>query len=184
MIEGCVTADVGLLLVPAGGDFTASIQKGAIKAKEIQGQSRQHARLLNIMGVKQLIVGINRMDAGMNKMDETGAYWSEKLYKEDKEEMTKMLIGVGWKKEFVDQSVAFIPLSGWFGDNLITITCHGTRGGVSKSAPQRHALDLLSLKHLTRSSPRLAPPKSHYCLQSQKFMTQPRSFPSKLERGM
>ena len=84
MIEGCVTADVGLLLVPAGGGFIASIQKGNIKANEIQGQSRQHARLLNIMGVKQLIVGINRMDAGMNKMDETGAYWSEKLYKEDK----------------------------------------------------------------------------------------------------
>ena len=34
------------------------------------------------------------------------------------------VIGVGWKKEFVDQSVAFIPLSGWFGDNLITISAN------------------------------------------------------------
>jgi elongation factor 1-alpha len=33
--------------------------------------------------------------------------------------MKEMLIKIGWKKEFVDESVPMIPISGWIGDNLI-----------------------------------------------------------------
>ena len=63
MISGAAQADVCLLMVPADGNFTTAIQKGDHKAAEIQGQTRQHARLLNLLGVKQLIVGVNKMDS-------------------------------------------------------------------------------------------------------------------------
>ncbi|KAJ1495625.1 hypothetical protein T484DRAFT_1762106, partial [Baffinella frigidus] len=47
-------ADVALLMVPADGNFVASIQKGDLKAGEIQGQTRHHARILKLLGVKQM----------------------------------------------------------------------------------------------------------------------------------
>ena len=62
MISGAAQADVCLLMVPADGNFTTAIQKGDHKAAEIQGQTRQHARLINLLGVKQLVIGVNKMD--------------------------------------------------------------------------------------------------------------------------
>jgi elongation factor 1-alpha len=62
MISGAAQADVALLMVPADGNFTTAIQKGNHKAGEVQGQSRQHARLINLLGVKQLLIGVNKMD--------------------------------------------------------------------------------------------------------------------------
>merc|ERR1711861_86994 len=62
MISGAAQADVALLMVPADGNFTTAIQKGNHKAGEVQGQSRQHARLITLLGVKQLIIGVNKMD--------------------------------------------------------------------------------------------------------------------------
>lgn len=112
MITGAAQADVGLLMVPADSGFTVAIQKGDARANEIQGQTRQHARLLNLLGVKHLIVGVNKMDSEL-------AGYKEERYKEVCDEMKNMLQRVGWKKEFVDKSVAIIPMSGWQGDNLI-----------------------------------------------------------------
>merc|ERR1711939_756509 len=63
MISGAAQADVALLMVPADGNFTTAIQKGDVKAAEIQGQTRAHARLLNLLGVKQILVAVNKMDA-------------------------------------------------------------------------------------------------------------------------
>merc|ERR1712178_653679 len=63
MISGAAQADVAILMVPADGNFTTAIQKGDIKSAEIQGQTRAHARLLNLLGVKQLLVGVNKMDS-------------------------------------------------------------------------------------------------------------------------
>ncbi|KAG5455501.1 MAG: putative elongation factor Tu, partial [Olpidium bornovanus] len=74
MISGAAQADVGLLMVPADGNFTTAIQKGDHKAGEIQGQTRQHARLLNLLGVKQLVVGVNKMDT-----DPAGPYKKERF---------------------------------------------------------------------------------------------------------
>lgn len=112
MITGAAQADVGLLMVPADSGFTVAIQKGDPRANEIQGQTRQHARLLNLLGVKHLIVGVNKMDSDL-------AGYKEERYKEVCDEMKNMLLRVGWKKEFIDKSVAIIPMSGWQGDNLI-----------------------------------------------------------------
>ncbi|KXZ43317.1 hypothetical protein GPECTOR_94g639 [Gonium pectorale] len=113
MISGAAQADVCLLMVPADGNFTTAIQKGDHKAGEIQGQTRQHARLINLLGVKQLIVGVNKMDS------DTAGY-KEARYKEISEEMKHMLVRVGWKDTFVKDSVPVLPISGWLGDNLIT----------------------------------------------------------------
>ena len=75
MISGAAQADVCLLMVPADGNFTTAIQKGDHKAGEIQGQTRQHARLLNLLGVRQLIVGINKMDADTAGYKQVGGCW-------------------------------------------------------------------------------------------------------------
>jgi elongation factor 1-alpha len=112
MITGAAQADVGLLMVPADAGFSVAIQKGDPRANEIQGQTRQHARLLNLLGVKHLIVGVNKMDSDM-------AGYKEERYNEVRDEMKNMLQRVGWKKDFIDKSVAIIPMSGWQGDNLI-----------------------------------------------------------------
>jgi elongation factor 1-alpha len=53
-------------------------------------------------------------------MDCDVAGYKESRYTEIKDEMTHMLIKSGWKKSFVMESVPFMPISGWMGDNLIT----------------------------------------------------------------
>jgi elongation factor 1-alpha len=113
MISGASQADVALLMVPADGNFTAAIARGNHKAGEIQGQTRQHARLINLLGVKQLIVGVNKMDCDTAK-------YTQARYNEIKDEMQSMLVKVGWKKPFVDKCVPVLPISGWIGDNLLT----------------------------------------------------------------
>jgi elongation factor 1-alpha len=112
MITGASQADVALLMVPADGNFTTAIARGNAKAGEVQGQTRQHALLINLLGVKQLLVGVNKMDADL-------AGYKETRYKEIREEMERMLTRVGWLKPFVDNCVPFLPISGWRGDNLI-----------------------------------------------------------------
>jgi elongation factor 1-alpha len=112
MISGASQADVALLMVPSDGNFTAAIAWGNHKQGEVQGQTRQHARLINLLGVKQLIVGINKMDCDVAK-------YGKERYTEIKDEMASMLVKVGWKKEFVKNCVPFIPISGWVGDNLL-----------------------------------------------------------------
>merc|ERR1711988_271424 len=113
MISGAAQADVCLLMVPADGNFTTAIQKGSHKQGVVQGQTRQHAVLINLLGVKQLIVGINKMDCDV-------AGYKEERYVEIRDEMQHMLIKSGLKKSFVMESVPFLPISGWIGDDLLT----------------------------------------------------------------
>merc|ERR1711985_222812 len=113
MISGAAQADVGVLMVPADGNFVVAIQKGDHKAGEVQGQTRQHARLINLLGVKQLVCCVNKMDA------EPAAGYKEARYKEIADEMKLMLVKVGWPKQFVEKRVPIIPISGWMGDNLL-----------------------------------------------------------------
>tara|TARA_Y100001970_G_scaffold290798_1_gene425777 strand:+ start:1546 stop:2919 length:1374 start_codon:yes stop_codon:yes gene_type:complete len=108
MITGAGQADVALLLVPAEG-FETAIAKGDHGSGEIQGQTRQHARLLGLLGIEKLIVGVNKMDA---------VQWSEERFNEIKEEMTKMITTSGFKPK----QVAFIPYSGFQGENLVEKT--------------------------------------------------------------
>jgi len=109
MISGASQADVALLMVPANkGAFETSIAKGNHKRKEIQGQTRQHARLCHLLGIDQIIVAIN-------KMDEKSVMWDEERYMEIRNEVEKMLSKIGYKTK----KIPFIPISGWKGDNLM-----------------------------------------------------------------
>jgi len=112
MISGASQADVALLMVPANkGGFETSIQKGNHKKGEVQGQTRQHARLLHLLGVEQVLCGIN-------KMDDKSVGYKQGRYKEIKSEVAKMLTKIGFKTK----KIPFIPMSGWQGDNLTTKT--------------------------------------------------------------
>ena len=107
MITGSATADVGLLLVPAEkGGFEAAIAKADPKVGVEEGQTRQHARLLYLLGVEQIVVGVNKMDS---------CDWSEERFNEIKSEFAKMLQVIGYKPK----KVPFIPYSGFGGDNLV-----------------------------------------------------------------
>jgi len=112
MITGASQADVCLLMVPADGNFTTAIAKGNAKRGEVQGQTRQHSVLINLLGVKQLMVGVNKMDCD-------AAGYKEARYNEIRDEMQHMLKKVGWKKAVIEKSCPVMPISGWMGDNLI-----------------------------------------------------------------
>merc|ERR1711899_498840 len=75
----------------------------------VQGQTRQHARLLHLLGVEQVIVGVNKMDS-----TKPSAY-SEDRFKEIEREVKKMLTKIGFKTK----NIPFVPMSGFQGDNLI-----------------------------------------------------------------
>jgi len=101
MITGTSQADCGVLIVAAGvGEFEAGISKN--------GQTREHALLAYTLGVKQLIVGVN-------KMDSTEPKYSGDRFNEIKKEVSTYLKKVGYNPK----AVAFVPISGWHGDNML-----------------------------------------------------------------
>lgn len=112
MITGSNAADVALLMVPCDGNFNTAVARGDHGSGTVPGQTREHARLLFLSGIKQLVVGINKMDCDL-------AGYNEARYLEVKNEMMYMLKSVGWPAKFVENSVAYVPISGWKGDNLV-----------------------------------------------------------------
>merc|ERR1712136_356509 len=82
---------------------------GNHKKGEVQGQTRQHARLLHLLGVEQVIAGVNKMDSTKPKP------YSEDRFKEINKEVKKMLTKIGFKTK----KIPFVPMSGFQGDNLI-----------------------------------------------------------------
>merc|ERR1711967_34395 len=128
-ITGSATADVGLLLVPAEkGGFEAAIAKADPKLGVDEGQTRQHARLLYLLGVEQIIVGINKMDS---------CNWSQDRFNEIKDEFVKMLQMIGFKPK----KVPFIPYSGFNGDNLVDPVdsgkCAWYKGWTANKTPKK-----------------------------------------------
>ncbi|KAK9964443.1 hypothetical protein ABG768_005614 [Culter alburnus] len=101
MITGTSQADCAVLIVAAGvGEFEAGISKN--------GQTREHALLAYTLGVKQLIVGVN-------KMDSTEPSYSQKRYEEIVKEVSTYIKKIGYNPD----TVAFVPISGWNGDNML-----------------------------------------------------------------
>merc|ERR1712124_159773 len=104
MITGTSQADCAVLIVAAGvGEFEAGISKN--------GQTREHALLAYTLGVKQMIVAVN-------KMDSTEPKYSEARFKEIVKEVSSYVKKIGYNPK----SIAFVPISGWHGDNMIEAT--------------------------------------------------------------
>merc|ERR1712002_1208901 len=101
MITGTSQADCGVLINASGtGEFEAGISKN--------GQTREHALLAYTLGVKQLIVAVNKMDS------------TEPPYSKDRfEEIQKEVSGFIKKVGYNPAAVAFVPISGWNGDNML-----------------------------------------------------------------
>jgi len=101
MITGTSQADCAVLIVAGGtGEFEAGISKN--------GQTREHALLAFTLGVKQLIIGVN-------KMDNTEPPYSETRFCEITKEVSTYVKKIGYNPK----SVAFVPISGWHGDNML-----------------------------------------------------------------
>ena len=101
MITGTSQADCAILMIASPmGEFEAGISK--------DGQTREHALLAFTLGVKQMIVCCN-------KMDEKSVNYSEERYLEIKKEVSDFLKKVGYKPD----TIPFIPISGWAGDNMM-----------------------------------------------------------------
>ncbi len=95
MITGTSQADAAVLSVAA--------KEGP------QPQTKEHAFLAQVMGIKQIVVSVNKMDE---------VNYDEAKFKEVKETMTKMLKGIGFK----DENIKVVPISAWKGDNVVNKT--------------------------------------------------------------
>jgi len=93
MITGTSQADAAI--------FVVSAKPG----EGVQEQTKEHAFLMKVMGINQLVVAINKMDS---------ANFDQKRYEEVVEQAKKLLSSIGFK---VDE-IAFVPLSGLKGDNV------------------------------------------------------------------
>jgi elongation factor 1-alpha len=99
MITGTSQADCAILIIAGGvGEFEAGISK--------DGQTREHVLLAYTLGVRQLIVAINKMDL---------VKWDEARFEEIVKETSNFIKKVG----FNPKTVAFVPISGYNGDNMI-----------------------------------------------------------------
>jgi len=99
MITGTSQADCAILIIAGGtGEFEAGISK--------DGQTREHALLAYTLGVRQLIVAVNKMDT---------TKYSESRFQEIVKEVSGFIKKVGYNPK----TVAFVPISGWHGDNMI-----------------------------------------------------------------
>jgi len=104
MITGTSQADCAVLIVASGvGEFEAGISKN--------GQTREHALLAYTLGVKQMIIGVN-------KMDTSEPPYSEARFKEICTEVSAYIKKVGYDP----RTVAFVPISGWHGDNMLEVS--------------------------------------------------------------
>ena len=72
--------------------------------------------------MKQLVVGVNKMDC-------TGLLYSKKRYKEIVKEVSTYIKNIGYNPD----TVAFVPISSWNGDNMLDPSANmpGSRDGKS-----------------------------------------------------
>jgi elongation factor 1-alpha len=93
MITGTSQADAAI--------FVVSAKPG----EGVQEQTKEHAFLMKVMGVSQLVVAVNKMDT--NKYD-------QKRFEEVVADTKKLLNSIGFKAD----DIPFVPVSGLQGDNV------------------------------------------------------------------
>lgn len=104
MITGSIEADIALLCVDSSpGGF----ESGWVA----EGQTREHVLLAFTTGVKQLVVAVNKMDC---------CDYAEQRFLDIKNEVANYIRKVGYKLD----KVAFVPTSGYLGENLIEKSCN------------------------------------------------------------
>ena len=97
MIAGASQADFAIMVIDAN---TGEYESG------LKGQTREHILLLRSLGVQRLVIAVNKLDM---------VGWSSERYEEIHQGITGFLTGLG----FQEKHVAFIPISGLKGDNII-----------------------------------------------------------------
>ncbi|KAF7310950.1 hypothetical protein HMN09_00638300 [Mycena chlorophos] len=132
MITGTSQADCAILIIAGGtGEFEAGISK--------DGQTREHALLAFTLGVRQLIVAVNKMDT---------TKWSEDRFNEIVKETSTFIKKVGYNPK----TIAFVPISGWHGDNMLEESTNmpwfkgwtkETKGGIAKGKTLLEAIDAI-----------------------------------------
>ena len=90
MISGAARAEAAVLVIDA--------QEG------IQENSRRHAYMLSLLGIRQVLVAVNKMDL---------VGWSEKIYEEIMREYNDFVARLGFS------DIHFIPMSALMGDNVV-----------------------------------------------------------------
>jgi elongation factor 1-alpha len=95
MITGASQADTAVLLCAANDGVNA--------------QTKEHAFLAKVLGVKELIVHVNKMDI-------SGVDWSEDKYKEAVSQVTALLKMAGFGSQI--DNIPMIPASSLKGDNV------------------------------------------------------------------
>ncbi|MBD3155506.1 MAG: translation elongation factor EF-1 subunit alpha [Candidatus Aenigmarchaeota archaeon] len=93
MITGASQADAAI--------FVISAKPG----EGVQEQTKEHAFLMKVLGVNQVLVAVNKMDA---------ADYDQKRYQEVVEQAKKLLKSIGYDVS----KVPFVPVSGLKGDNV------------------------------------------------------------------
>lgn len=93
MISGASSADAAILLIDA--------EEG------LREQSKRHATILSLLGIRSLLVIVNKMDL---------MEYKEETFNRIREEYTQYLKSLGLKP------TAFIPISAYIGDNVVSRT--------------------------------------------------------------
>jgi len=93
MITGASQADAAILVVSGK------------EGEGVQEQTKEHAWLMRVLGVPQILVVINKMDT---------ANFDEKRFNQVKEDTIKLLKMIGYKTE----EIPFVPVSAFEGDNV------------------------------------------------------------------
>jgi len=94
MITGASQADASI--------FVISAKQG----EGVQEQTKEHAWLMKVLGIPQVIVVLNKMDT---------VNYDEKRFNEVKDEAIKLLKTIGYKVE----EIPFVPISAFAGDNVV-----------------------------------------------------------------
>jgi len=92
MITGASQSDAAVLV--------CSVKEG------VQAQTREHAILANVLGIRQMIIGLNKMDA---------VDFSQEKYNETKKAVEDLLKSLGYKPDTI---IAYVPYSAFSGDNV------------------------------------------------------------------